>query len=82
MPNIDELFYPLFISIQDYLLKQKQRAEREFKASLIDQDALRLQKMRKLFGTDEKADRLGDTLNKLYLGLEEGRIIAMQDRDF
>jgi len=70
------------IAYKDYLLKQKQRAEREFKASLIDQDALRLQKMRKLFGTDEKADRLGDTLNKLYLGLEEGRIIAMQDRDF
>ena len=38
--------------------------------------------MKRHFGGDEKAQRMAETLMKLHIGYEEGKIVAMADRDY
>lgn len=69
------------VAYQDYLKQRCKKQQQQFLASLVDHEDARLQRMKKMFGGDEKADRLAATLNKLHHAYEEGRIVAMADRD-
>lgn len=44
-------------------------------------DELQFAQMKKAFGGDERAERMAETIRKLRKGYEEGRIIALAERE-
>jgi len=70
------------IAFRDYREKKRKKHEQELLASLVDHEELKMQRIRKMLGGDERADRLAETLKKLQIAYEDGKVIAMADRRY
>jgi len=70
------------IAYRDYQRQRHKKLLAEHFASLVDHEELKRQRMKRMFGGDEKAERLAETLMRLHVGYEEGKIIAMAERDY
>lgn len=70
------------IALRDYREKRRKKQEQEYQASLVDHEELKMQRMKKMLGGDARADRLAETLKKLHVAYEEGKVIAMADREY
>ncbi|XP_005096449.1 dynactin subunit 1 [Aplysia californica] len=67
------------IAYRDYLNRQRRNQERLAFSESPEQ--IQLRQMKKVFGGDEKAQRMAETLRKLHQAYEEGKIVAMAERD-